>query len=258
MDISKTIKKQALSYLAKDNWETAVGGFFVILLPAVVIMLVFSTFGAVADAFMSKKFSELYSTYLQYLALPLLLLTTPVLTGYLKMCYDISKGKNVQLKDIFYYIKRGKYAKTVYINTVITAGITAAFIVAMIPASVFVYLYNSSDNIIFYIFALLLGICGILASLFWGIGYIFVPTVYFEYEMLSYSEIAAKAKMFKIEKIKDVYKLLFSFLPWILLCFLVVPWIFVFPYICVSFMNNGKWINELYKNSQKEVSPFDI
>lgn len=253
MNIDKVIKKQALSYLAKDNWGTAIAGFFIMLLPFIVVLLLFAVLDGIFSTFLSEGIAINVRLILNYAILPCLLLCTPSITGYLKICYSICKGKNGELKDIFRYFSKELYIKTLFINISVIVRILIAFIVFMIPALAVSILYNNINNIFLYVLSLILALSGFVATLFFGIRYSIVPCVFFENENLTYKEVLATSKFYMKSKIKNVMHLLLTFMPHIILCFFVVPWIFIFPYITIAFMNNGKWITELYTDNCSET-----
>ncbi|MCH5201775.1 MAG: hypothetical protein J1F17_01080 [Oscillospiraceae bacterium] len=255
MNIAKTIKQQALQYLAKDNWATAIGGFFIICLPAILIVL----FQGVALCTM-QLFWDLDNLtmaqnniilILQLVLVFAFLLTTPMITGYLKLCYNISKGNNANLSDVFYYYRNKCFGKCFLLNLKIIVRIILHFLLVMIPAlfALELYFLSHTQNIQFLILALLFFSGAVIETVFYSVKYTLIPIIMFEDESLNTKEVFYLGTTFMKDKLKVTRTLLFTFLPHILLCFFVVPWIFIFPYITVSFMTNSKWISELHKNN---------
>ena len=50
MNKEKMLKKQALAYLSKNNWGNAIGGFFIMLMPFIIIILANDLMVSLLDA----------------------------------------------------------------------------------------------------------------------------------------------------------------------------------------------------------------
>lgn len=120
------------------------------------------------------------------------------------------------------------------------------FMIFTVPALIFSVFFAITSYVALLAFAITLTVMAFVATIFACIKYTIVPCVYFEDESISNEEIIKLGLNFISDKLNDCRKILLSFLPYILLCFFIVPLIFVVPYITVAFMNNGKWITSLY------------
>lgn len=250
MNIEKTIKKQSLSLLSKDNWGNAMGGFLIAVLPTVLLMLLDEVIFDIINLFIKVNTANLfYQGVFSFISLILVivwLFSTPIFTGYFRMCYLISKGQDYSLKDIFYYFNKEKYNKCLSLNLNIMVRILGYFMIFTVPALIFSVFFAITSSVALLAFSIVLTVMAVVATAFVCIKYTIVPCVYFEDESISNEEIIKLGLNFISDKINDCRKILLSFLPYILLCFFIVPLIFVVPYITVAFMNNGKWITSMY------------
>ena len=250
MKTEKILKKQSLALLSKNNWGNAIGGFFVSLLPTVLLMLIDEAISDAIKLFININTANIYYqgtvSLISLILIIVWLFTTPIFTGYLRMCYKISKDQDYSLKDIFYYFNKEKYNKCLSLNLSIMIRILFHFIVFSIPALIFSVFFAITSNVMFLAFAIIFTLISIIATIIICIKYTIVPCVYFEDESISNNEIIKLGLSFISDKLSDCRKLLISFIPYYLLCFFVVPLVFVIPYITVTFMNNGKWITSMY------------
>lgn len=245
------LKKQALAYLSKNNWGTAICGFFLMILPFLLIILVSSTIitfmGIFTDIEKMNILTGSITLGIEFLSFVTFIMLTPVFTGYLRLCYNISKGKNSELSDVFYYFKGSLYGKCLGINIRIIARIAGYFIVFGIPALLLTTqaTFTESGDILL-ILAVIYFIILLICTLFWSMKYTVIPCILFEDESLSASEIVKLGISFAKPRVGTINMLTLTFFPYFLLCFFVIPWIFVAPFLCVTYMTNGKWITEMH------------
>ncbi|MGN0477119.1 MAG: hypothetical protein ACI4HM_07265 [Ruminococcus sp.] len=248
INIQQTIKKQALNYLGKNNWGNGIAGLFIVLLPVIILYMLFGTISLITVLVgCSESFQHIFGIILDCLYLPVLVFFSPLATGYLGMCYKITKGENTsELKDIFYYFTGGRYGKCFSFNLHIIVRIMChLLIVSIIPVFCALCYKFTGIPVLFY-GAIFLMVLGIIESFLYFTKYTVTLSVYFEDESIDISDILRLGNEFYSDKKKNTQFLLVTFSPLILLCFFVVPIVFVVPYICVSLMNNGKWITSLY------------
>lgn len=250
MNTEKIIKKQSLNLLSKDNWGNTIAGFFIICIPAILILLLNELFYEILRLAVSVDTSSIFfqsiSSVVSMVTVIALLFSTPIITGYLRMCYLICKNEKYHLNDIFYYFKKEKYSKALSLNLNIIVRILGYFIIFNIPNLIFSGFFAITSSVALYAVSIFFTVFGIIATIIASIKYTVIPCVYFEDESISNNDIIKLGIKFVEDKKSDCRKILFSFIPLILLCFFIVPLIFVVPYITVAFMNNGKWITSIY------------
>ncbi|MGN1131818.1 MAG: hypothetical protein ACI4RL_02845 [Ruminococcus sp.] len=248
INVEQTIKKQALCYLGKNNWGNGVAGLFIVLLPLIILYMLFGTISLLAGlAGFSDYSQQILGIILDSLYLPVLVFASPLATGYLRMCYNITKGENTsELRDIFYFFSGGRYGKCLSLNLhIIVRMICHLFIIFIVPVFCALCYRFTGSPVLFY-GSIFLIVLGVIEAFLYFTKYTVTLSVYFEGESIDCGDILRLGNEFYRDKKKNTQFLLVTFSPLVLLCFFVVPIIFVVPYICVSLMNNGKWITSLY------------
>jgi phage shock protein PspC (stress-responsive transcriptional regulator) len=86
MSTERIIKKQALSYLSQDNWATAIGGFFILLLPPILIILFAGVCESISEYFSLGNFETPAIILINILIILLYIFSTTIITGYLRLC----------------------------------------------------------------------------------------------------------------------------------------------------------------------------
>ena len=191
MNIEQTIKKQSLALLAKDNWGNAIGGFLIAVLPTVLLMILDEVISNIINLFVNTN-TLFYQGVLSFISLVLVvvwLFSTPIFTGYFRMCYLISKNQDYSLKDIFYYFNKEKYNKCLSLNLNIMVRILAYFMVFTVPALIFSVFFAITSYVALLAFAITFTVMAFVATIFVCIKYTIVPCVYFEDESISNEEI---------------------------------------------------------------------
>lgn len=248
INVEQTIKEQTLIYLGKNNWGNGVAGLFIVLLPLIILYMFFGTMSLITTlAGCSEYLQWVLGIIFDCLYLPVLVFFSPLATGYLRMCYKITKGENTsELKDIFYYFTGGRYGKSLSLNLHIIVRIMCHLIIVSIIPVFFALCYKFTGTPVLFYGAIFLMVLGVIESFLYFTKYTVTLSVYFEDESIDISDILRLGNEFYRDKKKNTQFLLVTFSPLILLCFFIVPIVFVVPYICVSLMNNGKWITSLY------------
>jgi hypothetical protein len=118
--------------------------------------------------------------------------------------------------------------------------------------SIFSSGYYTTGSIVFFYISIIISVIAVISLLFFFTQYTVIPIIFFEVESLSVKEAIRYGKGFMKGKEKDTYTLFLTFFPYFVLCFFVIPWLFVFPYLMVSLMNNGKWIASLHLKSAQD------
>ncbi len=255
MDKEKILKMQALAYLGKNNWGTAIGGFFVMILPFLLVILGESSIVSFLNIYFDlENLDILNSTIIlgiEFIVIVTVIMLSPALTGYQRLCYKISKGEKAELTDVFYYFRGSLYGKCLALNIRVLVRMLVYFLWFGV-LGYFALVHNVfKNNTLFYLFIFFIVILTI-GAVFILLRYTVVSCVFFEDESLSSKEIVKLGVMFSKEKLSTINMLTLTFFPYLLLCFFVLPLIFVVPYLTVTYMTNGKWITQLHKTENNE------
>lgn len=253
MNSNIILKKQALSYLRKNNWTTAIGGFFVMLLPTILVFLLLASVTSFFNFDNPGIIDETGILFSEIVSLIILFLSTPIITGYLKLCYNISKGNNAEISDVFYFFSKKNYTKALAVNLIVFGLMLLMFLAFILPSFVFALMYEALKAKIYLVLSSALLVVAVVAFIFGSTRFIIIPCVLFEDESLDVSTIIRYGLGYAKTKQKETYTLLLTFFPYFLLCFFVVPCIFVVPYLMVTLMTHGKWITALYINDKNNI-----
>lgn len=267
MNPEKTIKSQARIILSKNNWPAGVG---VILTLGVAFMtlIYLSDVLVIGIDYLLNLFSvDIFETIT---VLPLLLMLTfilaglcftlPLLMGSVRFMYLMSKTSKSDFSEVFYYMGNKRYIKSIktYMGLIGKSLWQAA--ISFIPA-IILYLYATSVraneetpsfSILLYFasYALLVG--GVLLFNALTAKYFLAIYYYIENDSLSVSEICRLSKQYMEKFGSTTVKLNFSLLPVNLACLLIIPSIFVLPFVMTSKATSAKWIIELSKQSENK------
>ncbi len=272
MSPEKKIRLQAKNTLGSNNWPVAVGAVLVVLAAYLAVMYLSSGLDMLYTL-VSESFAELMhitdilgedisfeGKVSDTLMLPLTVLLIPFAMGLVRLFYLMVKNQEVAFSEMFYYIGRRYFRSLgVFFGVLVRCLWQAA--VCFLPYYIGINILTAntaekdklafSDNIwYFIIYALLFG--GILLFAKLCVRYFLSFFLYFEDENLSARELCSLSCDY-MQKFKgSVMKLILSLFPWILSCILIIPCLFVIPYVLASLSTSAKWIIALYHQSDNK------
>lgn len=261
MNTEKKIRLQTKDYL-KGNWVTAASGFFVL---AASLFLVFAfeesfeyLFNIWTEDGALKSGSETVFTVIACVSVLAAILLSPFKNGFFKMCYNIVNDKEADLQDVFYFFKRNKYLTTLQFNLIMIIRIAFNFFIGLIPCIILNVLTFSfsvqllptveANEIVFYINIVLI-VLGVIYGIISSVKFFITEFLFIENDAEMSGVFSVSGKIIKSYR-KSILKLFLGFLPWIALCFFVVPSIYVVPYLTSTFADSSKWLIKLYKEGK--------
>lgn len=276
MNPEKTVREQAKSILRNNNWFTAICVFMTFLLAQLFIIYTVSMIST-AITFISEQIanglqnlSDIFSLFgpdsdNSSVGATILLITagfvfaSPLLTGMIRYFYKLAKNGEADYSETFYYFGK-KYSRALRVNVMIFFRIFWRVILCMLPASIlFTIAYVNDMAIQLPVLAAVLNLFG-AAAFFGGIllsfrlssKYFLCIFLFIEDENASSRDIVIRS-VISMRKFGDsVNKLFCSLSLWIILCVLIVPMIFVLPYILLCMSVSAKWIIALEPSSMNE------
>ncbi len=261
MSIEKTIKSQSRTALS-DNWITVVSGFFLVCAAALLVYLTGLISGYIGNIWDENGFlirgNEIFFTVTVCLAVITAVLISPFKNGFYKLCYNISLTGNADFSDMFYFFKGNKYIITLEMNLIIALKALLRFVLGLVPyfivkaLTVFFsveLLTTVAANEIFSAVEIILLVIGAIAGVLLSIPLFVYQFAYIEFEDDTEKVFNSSKSIIKKYK-KNFYTLFFSFIPWIAMCFFVLPAIYAVPYITTSFADSSKWLLKLYKENK--------
>ncbi len=252
MNKNKVIKQQA-RLLLKGNWVPVISSFVIVILAllAVVytqytVLYAFDQINADGELYKSFSFTLLITAAATAAALTLI---SPLVNGAVRLCAKLTLDRTANISEMFYFFKSFQiYAKTAFLNFIIfwfyiilssalnpylyasaLMGVTledkgvgsdprgwilaAAFAVSVI-IDLLLYLIVLHYPLLVYAFEPQRGVCGCTVLL--------LPFIF--------------------RNLGKALSLTISFFGWALLCFFVVPVLYVAPYYAVASADSVKWM----------------
>lgn len=185
--------------------------------------------------------SELTFLLLSLGQITLTAIISPLVNGFLKAAANTAIHRHCEASDLFYFFSDSLlYFKTLVINM----ALCMIWLIFSVP---FELVFNSifDDG----------GFVGILNAVVVVLWKVIIYLIFVHYPLAAYAIDDSKSLRryvfgyigFSFRKIGEILKLIFSMFGWILLCFFILPMIYVVPYLAVATMNSARWLFELEK-----------
>ncbi|MBQ1545919.1 MAG: hypothetical protein IIZ59_00100 [Clostridia bacterium] len=245
MSAEKMIKSEAKRALS-GNWPAAVTALFVsAMVPVLSILMIAASYSVIGDEEVGELLgTNSVETYvfvgLNVAAVAALLLLLPIWCGMTRFLGKLAAGEEADVVDVFYFLENsGRYKKAAAFMAGLAMKCVGTLIVCTLPALLFLMI-DSNDDIIVML-AIILAAVGAIIALLWMHRFAF-STVLFSYK--DYDPASAKKTGKTIAKgnTKKLIKITFKSIPWYLSLFLVVPFIYVIPYLGLSYTVSMKYI----------------
>lgn len=251
MSAEKVIKKQARDAL-KHNYPKAIIAMVVALLPVYMI--------DGATTVISCSFIKLFADNdtmrdaliygIGYSAEFILgFLFSPVINGFIRAFYRNGYTQDMDLKDLFHYFEGGRYMKTLGLNIRFILRMLIPVLLLYLPLIIYEIICSSVGgdfygSIVYRDFFFLLSVLSAITTTLYSLKYFTVFTVCVENEDLSPQQVFNYSKYIMKNNTGSAAKLIFSFTPWLLLCLLILPMLYVIPYMTQSLCIAAKWMTK--------------
>ncbi len=242
MNAEKMLKKQAKTILARDNWAKSITGFLMILLVLGIGFIVIS----IATLFIGSLFTDdgsinfgnisvvhiILCVLICVGALAVLILMSPLYTGYIRFIDGCRNSDSGNINDILYYFSKERYFESVQFNVYLFIKKAIYLLVFSLPVVGLLLLSDNSP----YQTALQIG--AVWTGGVCLFGYFFVSRFYILSEYLyvkdfcyeKESDIAKASKYIVKRNLGKVMGIYIAYIGWLILCLLVIPIVFVYPY----------------------------
>lgn len=265
---SRLVKKQARDYL-KGSWGAFAAAFFALFVPFAIVesidtcVLLFGMQGIYADQIKTTS-DALIAAGITIFEIVVIALFLPMISGIAKMSFNTANGKTALCSDIFSFFKRGKYLNALSFNLNLAIRRLFWTVVAFIPAGLclaaYYYLKTTDNGIevltaVVSVLGVLLAALGIVLTFVFNSKYFLADYIYAECDGNAKTGEVIRRSIYVMRGNKDkFYALCISFIPWLLLSLLILPGIYTFPYMQVSFANSAKWIIKTNEQNSHTVS----
>ncbi len=251
MNAEKFVKQEAKSSLS-GNWVVGILSVMVLCFIPIIVMLVIDIAyslagdvdGSVAEAISSSPQGAVFFVVFHLLAVVTVLLLSPLMNGFARVFSSVADKKTAELSDLFYFFEtKERYVKSVKFMTKLIVRAVIVFVVSEIPAAA-LFLVSGEDEF-------MLGMVVILAVLGALCTFAFLHRYTFAMMLFSYHEYGGTESLYMGAQIskkycKSLIKLTVTFIPWLLLTFFVVPFIYVYPYMTCSYFVAAKYLYQQY------------
>lgn len=266
MKAEKFIKNEAKYILRNGNWVKSVTA--IILLCLVPLMGVFVAEVSYALASPDGDFSTealaasplliIFFVLFQLIAVVAIVLLSPLVNGCVRLFGSMANREKAEFSDIFYFFEtKVRYVSAVkFMLGILVRGI--AFVIASLIPAAFVYgisnrVYEDkfavSDDLGFvYVLnaiAVVLLVVGVVTIICILLRYLFAIALFSYHDCDEKQSMRVGSQVAK-KHTKALIRLTVSFIPWILLLFFVVPFLYVFPYMACSYAVSIKYLFNSY------------
>ena len=262
MNAEKFVKKEAKKMLS-PNWVIAIlSTMELLLVPIISLFIIFIAYsifdsedkGLIENVSGSPVNIALFVVFHLAAVLALILLS-PAYTGFVRIFSGIADGKNIDPNELFYFFdNKSRYKSAVKFMTNLIVKSFGIIVLCNIVGIMLVSMSgtDTAENI----------------SAGFGIAFLIVGTViafliihrfafsvmlfsYYDYDSENAVSFGAKVAKGNTQKLINLTA---SFVPWLLFTFLVVPSIYVYPYMTCSYFVSAKYLIEQYKEQFGDIA----
>lgn len=259
MNAEATLKRQSKSILANENWAKSITGFLCVLSVLTLSFLIVN----LASCFIPEKAEEnipmlVFVGGISLIALICVIVLSPIYTGYIRFIANCKDTKTGDIQDIFYYFSKGRYINTVQVNIFLMVRYALYIMLSSLPSTVIFYLSTIVSEEVktpLQICAVCFLIIGF--AIFFFVTRLFVMVQYLYVEDFNYykeSDLIKASKYMVSKNYGRVMKLYLSYILWGVLCFFVIPIVFVYPYFKHTAVLSYSYMYEL--ENKNPSSPY--
>lgn len=261
MNAEKFVKTEAKKMLS-GKWPIAILStlelLFVPIISMLILMMAYSLSGddeGIIDALSGSPVTMVLFIVFHVAAVLALLLLSPVYSGFVRIFSGIADGKEVDPADLFYFFEdKSKYKSAVKFMTSVIVKCFGIFllcgIVGIMLISVSDEASGSGISIVPGVVFLIIGII-IAFLIIHRFAFSVMLFSYYDYDPESAVNFGAKVAKGNTQKLIN---LTVSFVPWVLLTFFVVPFVYVYPYMTCSYFVSAKYLIQQYKEQFGDIA----
>lgn len=250
MSAEAIIKSQARGIL-KHNFVKAIMALLIVLIPYSIMDGTTTVISCLIPQFISDQSTSMMLVYsIGYpVEIIMLFLFSPIINGYIRAFYKAAYTENIDLKDVFYHFSSGRYFNALSLNIrfIIRMFLPALILYAPLIAYVVISSITAPDfckTVLYYDIYFILAVLSTLTTALYSLRYFTVFTVSADNPDFTPKEVFQFNKMIMKHRTGDAAKLLLSFTPWLLLCLLILPMLYVIPYMTQSLCVSAKWMTK--------------
>lgn len=261
VNAEKIVKNEARQALGKNNWVKAITAIMVLaFVPVIALLIMEIAYSFAIDS--SGEFSEsvltsstvkmVFFVVFQLIAVLEIVLLSPLLNGCVRIFCSIADRQKAEFSDLFYFFEnKERYLNSIIYMLGLLVKIIFTFLLCCIPAIIVYAAAEVKYHENFAKHAMLVNTLNTVAVILLVIGFIaailIIHRYMFSLSLYSYygydSKTAAKVGADAAKKYcSSLIKLTIKFIPWILLLFFVIPFLYVCPYMFCSYAVSVKYL----------------
>lgn len=245
---SAVVRSQARKTL-KGNYVAAIASFVILLLPIFLI----KGLATVIDGLLTfitddpTMFGVLEIVTLTPITILLVVLLSPLFNGFVRIYYEASFTREFNMNNLFYYFGSGKYHRAVHLNLSFAIRLMFPAVLFFLPLfAYYIFCFAFMDafvgTVLYKDFEFILTIMSSILLIIYSLKYFLVMTMFCTDDSIEARDLFRMSKEIMKDQKGDATKLFFSFTPWMLLCLLIIPALYVVPYMTQSLCIGAKWM----------------
>lgn len=242
------VRAQARAAL-KNNYARAVIAFLILMLPVFLLDAASTVIVIMLNMLISDSDIASITSLITVITATLIggVLASPFINGFVRVFYRNAFTGDMDLNDLFYYFEGGRYHHTLALNLTLILRLLIPAALAYLPVILFSIICTRIggsfvNSVLYNDFYVILTILSTIILTLYSLRYYALFTVYVENENLSICELFRTSKHIMRSQSVSAAKLIFSYTPWMLLCFTVLPMLYVIPYMTQGLCIGAKWM----------------
>lgn len=250
MSAEAIIKSQARGIL-KHNFVKAIIALAIICVPYYIIDGTTTVISCLVPQFVSDEHLSMLIVYSVGYPVEVILgfLYSPIINGYVRAFYQAAYSENIDLKDVFYYFESGRYGNALSLNIRLVIRMLFPVLILYSPVIAFDIIAANlaadvTASVLYVDFRFILVVLSTITTTLYSLRYFTVFTVSADNPQFTPKQVFQYNKYIMKNRTANAAKLIFSFTPWILLCLLILPMLYVIPYMTQSLCVSAKWMTK--------------
>ena len=250
MSAESIIKSQARGIL-KQNYVKAIMALLIICIPYSINDGTTTIISCLVPRFVTDETTSMFLVYSIGYPVEVIMafLFSPIINGYIRAFYKAAYTETIDLKDVFFYFGSGRYLNALGLNIRFILRMLLPVLILYSPLIAYVIIGSSyapefTETVIYYDFYFILAVLSTITTLLYSLRYFTVFTVSADNPDFSPKQVFQYNKYIMKHRTGSAAKLIFSFTPWILLCLLILPMLYVIPYMTQSLCISAKWMTK--------------
>ena len=175
---------------------------------------------------------------------------SPLINGYVRAHYRAAYTKSIDIKDSFFYaVGSGHYFDALSLNIRLFFRMLIPIVILFSPVIVFdvfsaTQYEGFTETVLHHDLRFIFCVLSTTTTMLYALRYFTVFTVSADNPQFTTKQVFQYNKKIMEDKTYSAAKLVFSFVPWLLLCLLILPMLYVIPYMTQSLCVSAKWMTK--------------